>query len=259
MNHIFPGGLERRGRELLRGGGFHDAEIYFRRALEGGHVQPEFVNALLGRALLAQKKIDEAEKVFETALTEAQGRNKPRAAAIAAGYLGYIFLEHRGAERHLRGEQLLSRAVTVFAQDPQKDPVGYPALESYWGQYLVQKERYAEAEKVLRSLVAREKISAVMWNNLGVCLFAQGKDAEAQASWNEAIKLDADGPVPFFHLAELYLKHGYIEQTEEYWHQAQQRFRHNRDESYDEKLRELSMKISWARQQAAAVPAAAAH
>lgn len=136
------------GESFLRTGNHGQAELFFRRAVEQEHLNPEFVNKL-GATLLALNKIDSAEKVLVRCMTA-----NPRYAP-ALNNLGYCYLVQND----------LSRSGILFDRALALDPDYESALMNKAQWFLIRgesKNAKALLEQVLRLNPSNEKAAAAL-------------------------------------------------------------------------------------------------
>jgi Flp pilus assembly protein TadD len=155
-----------------RGKNLERARETFARVTEK---DPKNVRAFfgLGSVLERQKKFDEAERAFRTALTLSPD------SAITLNYLGYM-----NADRNVKVEEALTLIQKALAADP--DNGSY--LDSLaWALHRL--GRNPEAEVAIRKALKSQEKNAVVIAHLGLILAAKGSDAEAL----EYLKLSLKG------------------------------------------------------------------
>ena len=157
VNDTLAGGdFYQRGKNLPRA-----QELFTRVTLK----DPKNVRAFfsLGSVLERQKKFDEAEKAFRSALTLAPD------SAITLNYLGYM-----NADRNVRVDEALSLIQKALAADPENGSY----LDSLaWALHRL--GRQGEAEAAIRKAIVTQEKNAVVIAHLGLILAAKGDDAEA--------------------------------------------------------------------------------
>jgi len=156
----------------MRGKNLPRAEALFARAAQK---DPKNVRALfsLGSALERQKKYDEAEKAFRSALALAPD------SAITLNYLGYM-----NADRNVKLEEALSLIQKALVKDPENGSY----LDSLaWALHRL--GRHGEAEAAIRKAIVSQDKNAVVMAHLGLILAAKGDRTEAL----KYLRLSLDG------------------------------------------------------------------
>jgi tetratricopeptide (TPR) repeat protein len=146
----------------LRGKNLPRAEALFASAAQK---DPKNVRALfsLGSSLERQKKYDEAEKAFRSALALAPD------SAITLNYLGYM-----NADRNVKVEEALTLIQKALAADPENGSY----LDSLaWAFHRL--GRHGEAETAIRKAIVSQDKNAVVMAHLGLILAAKGDRTEA--------------------------------------------------------------------------------
>lgn len=136
-------------------------ELFARATLK----DPKNVRAFfsLGSVLERQKKYDEAEKAFRSALALAPD------SAITLNYLGYM-----NADRKVKVDEALSLIEKALVADPENGSY----LDSLaWALHRL--GRYGEAETAIRKAIVSQDKNAVVMAHLGLILAAKGDHAEA--------------------------------------------------------------------------------
>jgi len=145
-----------RGKNLARA-----QELFARATLK----DPKNVRAFfsLGSVLERQKKYDEAEKAFRSALALAPD------SAITLNYLGYM-----NADRNVKVDEALAMIQKALVADPENGSY----LDSLaWALYRL--GRHGEAETAIRKAALTQDKNAVVIAHLGLILAARGDHAEA--------------------------------------------------------------------------------
>jgi tetratricopeptide (TPR) repeat protein len=148
--------FHQRGKNLER------ARVLFARVAE---MDPKNLRALfgLGAVLERQKKFDQAEAAFRSALALAPD------SAMTLNYLGYM-----NADRNVRVDEALALIQRALAADP--DNGSY--LDSLaWALHRL--GRNGEAETAVRRAIQSQEKNAVVLAHLGLILAARGDQAEA--------------------------------------------------------------------------------
>ena len=153
---LAAGDFYQRGKNLAK------AQELFTRA---SRKDPKNVRAFfsLGAVLERQKKFDEAEAAFRSALAIAPD------SAITLNYLGYM-----NADRKVKVEEALSLIQKALTSDPENGSY----LDSL-GWALHRLGRQGEAETAIRKAMVTQDKNAVVIAHLGLILAAKGDDAEA--------------------------------------------------------------------------------
>jgi tetratricopeptide (TPR) repeat protein len=148
--------FHQRGKNLARA-----QELFARVAAK----DPKNVRAFfsLGSVLERQKKYDEAEKAFRSALALSPD------SAITLNYLGYM-----NADRNVKVAEALGMIEKAVAADPENGSY----LDSLaWALHRL--GRQGEAEAAIRKAVVNQEKNAVVIAHLGLILAAKGDHAEA--------------------------------------------------------------------------------
>jgi arylsulfatase A-like enzyme/Flp pilus assembly protein TadD len=177
-------------------------------------------------ALQAQRRIDEAVQVVQTALAidpnyaplhlryaELEAHRNRRAEALAHVDAA-LKIDPRFAEAKIRKAYLLEQlgradeAADVLRQalrDDEQDP----AMNAAYAQLVeLRSGDLQAAEQRLRKAVARDPFSAPVWQLLGVTLVKQGRTSEAVAAYREALQRVPDSADAHQHLGILLARQG---------------------------------------------------
>jgi len=171
----FPDGLHAYGKFLFETGRPAEAVVYARRA------------TLTARGMYAPAYLTTARAYLLL------GRPADSLAALeklGGMYRGYgVYWETRGKAQEAMGD--LSGALESFRRERAVYFHESSDVQLRMGNLLLELDRFAEAEKILRQELARKE-SAAAWNALGVALVLQEKRSEAPAAFSRAASLMPD-------------------------------------------------------------------
>ncbi|HUP25095.1 MAG TPA: tetratricopeptide repeat protein [Thermoanaerobaculia bacterium] len=205
----YAAAMVRLAEALLEQGRHAEAGDWYRAALDQSRTAPGYVGAAhygLGRVALARRDPARAVTHLEQAL----------AAQPSAGQARYqLALAHRDLGDRARARELLAQPRGALAGEVRfPDPValelqqrvqGVGALLAL-GRIALGEGELAVAEERFRRALAQDPLSAAAHRSLAGVLQQQGREEEAVAAYEEAVRLEPEVAGLRYFLAELYVE-----------------------------------------------------
>ncbi|HEU4714525.1 MAG TPA: tetratricopeptide repeat protein [Pyrinomonadaceae bacterium] len=116
-----------------------------------------------------------------------------------------IRLFERGQSAHARGDLL--KAIGFYEQALKVKP-DFPEAEFQRGNALASLDRFAEAEAAFRLAISQKKNWSLPHSALGALFMRSRRDADAEQSFRNALKIDAQDAIALRLLAEIRLRAG---------------------------------------------------
>lgn len=183
IDHHFSSFLNQKGQEKFQKNQFYSAQFYFELALK---INPENGKALYNLGSVCEEKRDFncAQKNYQLALENAD----PKVIAYAANNLGRLKIMQGD---YLTAQEHLLKAWEHSDVLPENDPVR-STLNKNLGWMFLSQHNYVQAEARLRQAIELPLDQAAAYCLLAQTLEAQGKQAEALASWRACITQKAE-------------------------------------------------------------------
>lgn len=181
-------------RAYLFSGEYAKAQGQFRLMLVRNPDSPE-VHLLLGEAYDALGKQPQAQTEFEAA-----AKGKVPGSHFALGYL-------------LWRDKHYGKAAAEFRKELELFPDQYTA-QAYLGDSLLKQGRPVEAAKWIRRSIATKDVLWVAHYDLGVMAAEKHDYANALEELQHSVRLDANRPAAYYHLAQVYKALGKTRQAE---------------------------------------------
>ncbi len=156
-----------------------------------------------GKALLKERKVDEAFAMFEQAIQE-NSRHVPAHESLAAIYFA---------------RKDYAKAAANFQKASQYDPrridpmINLGAVQNRMGDFTA-------AAKTLRLAVSRDRKNAAAYYNLAIAQKGMNQPHLAVSAYKEALKIDPKMVEAIQNLANLYLEMGNLQQAQFHYHKA---------------------------------------
>ena len=146
----------------------------------------------------------------------------------------------------IRAEDILRSLLLFFP--------GSPTVEKLLGSVFYLSGQYADAERVYRTILARDPYDLLSLNNFAMAQGMQGKFADAVANMKKVLEKDPESAMPDLNLAGLYWKSGNRPLARKHFESARRKHHGDfRDLTFDPSLKELLME-SEMRDQIAPLP-----
>jgi len=156
----------------------------FKRAIE---LNPEYIEAYVHLAIIQNElcHFEEAKKAFEKAAsleTKDKGLSPQLKAKLATTYsqLGDIYYE---LQEYTKAKDEYKRAIDVSST--------FLDIRLKLAKTYIQLSGYADAEKLLRDILAQNQGYSEAKVVLGLCFYQQKRYGEAQQQWQETLEMDA--------------------------------------------------------------------
>jgi len=131
---------------------------------------------------------------------------------------------------------------------------GSPTAEKLLGNVFYLSERYADAERIYRTILARDPSDLVSLNNLAIVQGMQGNFADAVSNMKKVSEVEPGSAIPDLNLAGLYSRSGNRSLARKHFEAARQKLKGDfRHVSLDPCLREFLMEPDM-REQVAPLP-----
>lgn len=179
--------------------------------------------------------------------------------ALRAGYEAVMLPEYvgEGSEQDavfqpdfgtsiLMAKNAMNEGNMVRAEDVLRSMLlffpGSPTVEKLLGSVFYLSERYADAERIYRTILARDPSDRISLNNLAMAQGMQGNFADAVANMKKVLAMDPESATPDLNLAGLYSKSGNRPLARKHFESARKKLHGDfRDLTFDPCLRELLM------------------
>ncbi|NOZ63771.1 MAG: tetratricopeptide repeat protein [Caldiserica bacterium] len=133
----------------------------------------------------------------------------PSTRAEVLNYLATIYFMRNDLSK---SEEYLREAIS---EDPDI-PISY----LNYGNVLMKKGNYREAEKMFLASLKYGGPKAVIYRNLGLLLYREGKWEESREYWEKSLRVDATNPLTYYYLGLIFEKKGDLNKAVNMWRKS---------------------------------------